>query len=258
MLNDRRVAVVMPAYNAERTLLRTYREIPRDVVDHVIVVDDGSSDRTREIAAGLQGVEVLAHAENQGYGGNQKTCYGRALETGADVIVMIHPDYQYTPRLCTAMASMVAYGVYDCVLGSRILGTGALRGGMPVYKYLANRFLTMFQNLMLGAKLSEYHTGYRAYSRTALEAIPFERNSDDFVFDNQLLLQLLHGGYEIGELSCPTRYAPESSSISLRGSLRYGAKVILNTLTLLLHRWNLKPSVVFADVRKKPCPSGDA
>ncbi len=251
MINNKRIVVVMPAYNAEQTLLRTYEEIPRDVVDHVIIVDDHSTDRTLKIAAGLEGVEVLGHAVNSGYGANQKTCYRRALECGADVIVMIHPDYQYTPKLCTAIASMVAYDVYDCVLGSRILGTGALRGGMPLYKYFANRFLTMFQNVLLQEKLSEYHSGYRAFSRVALEAIPFQDNSDDFIFDNEILVQMHHGGFRIGEVSCPTRYAPESSSIGLGSSLRYGWAVVLTTLNYLLHRWNLKRSAIFSGVRSR-------
>ncbi len=252
MLNGKRIVVVMPAYNAEQTVEQTVAEIPRPVVDHIILVDDHSHDDTVAVAARLEGVEVIEHERNKGYGGNQKTCYRRALACEADVIVMVHPDYQYTPRLCCAIASMVAYGVYDCVLGSRILGTTALRGGMPLYKYVANRLLTMFQNILLGVKLSEYHTGYRAFSRAALEAIPFADNSDEFVFDNQVLLQLVAGGYRIGELSCPTRYAPESSSISFRKSVRYGLGVVGMTLRLLVHRLGWRRSPLFARVNPRP------
>lgn len=239
MLNNKRIVVVLPAYNAARTLEKTYREIPHEIVDDAILVDDASHDETairaREIGIG----HVIRHADNRGYGGNQKTCYRKALEAGADIVVMVHPDYQYTPRLITAMSSMIAYNVYDVVLGSRILGNGALRGGMPLYKYVANRFLTLVQNLSLGYKLTEYHTGYRAFSRDVLENLPLEENSDDFVFDNQFLVQAIHFGYSIAEISCPTLYSPESSSISFRRSLRYGLGVLAATLRYRLERWRL-------------------
>jgi glycosyltransferase involved in cell wall biosynthesis len=213
----------MPAYNAARTLKRTYDEvIATGVADRIVVVDDVSADETVTIARKLPNVVVRVHDRNRGYGGNQKSCYSLALAEGADIVVMIHPDYQYTPKLLPAMASMVASGIYDCVLGSRILGGHALRGGMPVWKYVANRALTFAENILLGAKLSEYHTGYRAYSRRLLERLPLERNSDDFVFDNQVLAQVLWLGAEIGEVSCPTKYIPEASSINLRRSITYG------------------------------------
>ncbi len=228
MINRKRIAVVMPAYNAERTLQATVRELP-DTVDERILVDDCSDDGTVAAARAL-GLTVLVHDRNRGYGANQKTCYAKALSTGADVVVMIHPDYQYSPLLVTAIASMVAYGVYDLVLGSRILGGHALEGGMPVYKYLANRALTTFQNLVLGANLSEYHTGFRAYSKSLLEALPLAANSDDFLFDNQLVVQALRSGARIGEISCPTKYFPEASSINLKRSLTYGLGVVRTTL----------------------------
>jgi glycosyltransferase involved in cell wall biosynthesis len=228
MINEKKIAVVMPAYNAERTLRATVGELP-DTVDERILVDDCSGDGTVAAAREL-GLTVLVHDRNRGYGANQKTCYAKALSTGADVVVMIHPDYQYSPLLVTAIASMVAYGVYDLVLGSRILGGHALEGGMPVYKYISNRALTKFQNLVLGASLSEYHTGFRAYSRGLLEALPLAGNSDDFLFDNQLVVQALRSGARIGEISCPTKYFPEASSINLRRSLTYGFGVIRTTL----------------------------
>jgi glycosyltransferase involved in cell wall biosynthesis len=229
MINGRRVAIVMPAYNAERTLEATVRELP-DIVDDRILVDDCSGDGTVELAHRL-GLAVATHDRNRGYGANQKTCYSAALAAHADVVVMIHPDYQYSPLLVTAMASMVAYDVYDLVLGSRILGGQARSGGMPGYKYVANRCLTLFQNLMLGAKLSEYHTGFRAYSRDLLCTLPLERNSDDFIFDNQVIAQALLMRARIGEVSCPTRYFPEASSINFRRSVRYGFGVVGTTLT---------------------------
>ena len=228
MINGKRIAVVMPAYNAARTLEATVRELP-EVVDERILVDDCSADATVEDAHDL-GLTVLVHDRNRGYGANQKTCYATALAAAADVVVMIHPDYQYSPLLVTALASMVAFGVYDLALASRILGGHALEGGMPFYKFLANRALTMFQNLVLGARLSEYHTGFRAYSKELLEALPLAENSDDFLFDNQLVVQALLAGARIGEISCPTRYFPEASSINLRRSLVYGAGVIRTTL----------------------------
>jgi glycosyltransferase involved in cell wall biosynthesis len=223
MLNGQKIVVVMPAYNAAKTLRRTYDEVmAQGIVDLVIVVDDASHDETAAIARTLANVQVEVHPENRGYGGNQKTCYRLALAAGADIVVMIHPDYQYTPLLLPAMASLVASGIYPCVLASRILGGGALRGGMPLWKYIANRFLTATENFLLGAKLSEYHTGYRAFARTLLERLPIEQNSDDFVFDNQMLAQVHWVGCPIGELTCPAKYMPEASSINFRRSVRYG------------------------------------
>jgi glycosyltransferase involved in cell wall biosynthesis len=223
MLNGQKIVVVMPAYNAAKTLRRTYDEVmAQGIVDLVIVVDDASHDETAAIARTLANVQVEVHPENRGYGGNQKTCYRLALAAGADIVVMIHPDYQYTPLLLPAMASLVASGIYPCVLASRILGGGALRGGMPLWKYVANRFLTATENFLLGAKLSEYHTGYRAFARTLLERLPIEQNSDDFVFDNQMLAQVHWVGCPIGELTCPAKYMPEASSINFRRSVRYG------------------------------------
>ncbi len=244
MINGKTIIVVMPAYNAEKTLTATVREIP-ETVDHIILVDDHSKDGTVSVARRL-GLCVEVHDRNQGYGGNQKTCYRKALDMGADVVVMMHPDYQYSPLLVTSMASMVAYGVYDLALGSRILGGGALRGGMPVYKYLANKCLTGFQNLLLGAHLSEYHTGYRAYSRDLLQALPFEGNSDDFVFDNQVLAQCLLIKARIGEITCPTRYFAEASSISFTRSVRYGLGVLDTTLRCMLAKSGLIHSPLFA------------
>src|ERR1700739_3406291 len=235
MLSGQRIVVVMPAYNAARTLKRTYDEVmEQKIVDLVIVVDDASHDKTVAIARTLPDVQVEVHPENRGYGGNQKTCYHLALGAGADIVVMIHPDYQYTPALLPAMASLIASGLYPCVLGSRILGGGALRGGMPVWKYIANRFLTAIENLLLGAKLSEYHTGYRAFARDLLERLPLENNSDDFVFDNQVLAQVLWLGCSIGEVTCPARYLPEASSINFQRSVRYGLGCIA---TALGYRW---------------------
>jgi glycosyltransferase involved in cell wall biosynthesis len=221
VFHGRKIAVVMPAYNAARTIEQTYREIPLDLVDEVIVTDDASGDETVEIARKL-GLRTLVHDFNRGYGGNQKTCYTEALRLGADVVVMLHPDYQYTPKLIAAMVAMIVDGPFDAVLGSRILGGRARLGGMPLWKYVANRFLTSSQNLLSGSKLSEFHTGYRAFARHVLETIPLLENSDDFVFDNQMLAQILHWGFEIGEISCPAAYFPEASSINFRRSVRYG------------------------------------
>jgi len=240
MLHGQRIIAVLPAYNAARTLEKTYSEISREVVDDVILVDDASRDGTVERARLLGIRHILRHPENRGYGGNQKTCYRKALDLGADIVVMVHPDYQYTPKLIPAMGSIIASGLYDVVLASRILGTGALRGGMPRWKYLANRLLTLFQNLLLGQKLSEYHTGYRAFSRRVLETLPLEENSDDFVFDNEMLVQVIHFGFSIAEVTCPTRYEPESSSISFRRSLRYGLGVVRTTLAASLHRRGIR------------------
>jgi glycosyltransferase involved in cell wall biosynthesis len=240
MLSGQKIVVVMPAYNAARTLRKTYDEVmAQGIVDLVIVVDDASHDETANIARTLEHVQVEVHPWNRGYGGNQKTCYQLALAALADIIIMIHPDYQYTPALIPAMASLVASGLYPCVLGSRILGGGALRGGMPVWKYVANRFLTLIENLLLGAKLSEYHTGYRAFARSLLERLPLETNSDDFVFDNQLLSQIIWLGCPIGEVTCPAKYLPDASSINFRRSVRYGLGCVATALRFRLARWGL-------------------
>lgn len=244
MLHQKKIIVVMPAYNASKTLEITYSEIPHDIVDDVILVDDASSDDTIAKAKKL-GIHTIIHTENRGYGGNQKTCYAAALSEGADVVVMVHPDYQYSPRLITAMASMVVSGHYDLVLASRILGGGALKGGMPLYKYIANRFLTFAENLVLGVKLSEYHTGYRTFSRRVLETLPLEENSDDFVFDNEMLAQAVHFGFQIGEISCPTKYFEDASSINFRRSVKYGFGVLETSLKFLLHKWGVVQSPLF-------------
>jgi glycosyltransferase involved in cell wall biosynthesis len=249
MINGKRVAVVMPAYNAEKTLQTTVHEIP-DLVDIRILVDDYSSDETVNLAEKL-GLQVYVHDRNYGYGRNQQTCYREALAAGADVVIMLHPDYQYTPLLVTAMASMIAYDVYDVVLGSRIIGGQALRGGMPFYKYVANRFLTAIENLILGAKLSEYHTGYRAFSRKVLTDLPLLENSDDFVFDNQLLAQCVYFGFRIGEVSCPTKYFEEASSINFRRSVTYGLGVLGTTLEFALRKWGIARSRRFDSGGKK-------
>lgn len=235
MLNNKRIAVVLPAYNAAKTLEKTYAEIPRDVVDLVILVDDKSSDDTVARARSL-GIHTLVHERNRGYGGNQKTCYREALRLGADIVVMVHPDYQYTPGLIVSMAGMLAYGTYDAALGSRILAQSAIRGGMPFYKYVFNRFLTLFQNLLMGQKLSEYHTGYRVFSRRVLETLPLEENSDDFVFDNEMIAQMMFFDFRVGELSCPTRYDGDSSSISFSRSVRYGYGVLVVSLKYFFAR----------------------
>ena len=224
-MNSRRVAVIMPAYNAAETLSRVVSEFDRSIIDELVLVDDCSTDTTVEIARQL-GLDPIRHDTNKGYGGNQKTCYGRALELGADIVVMIHPDYQYSPKLAPAMAAMIAYGEYDMVLGSRILAQNSVRRGMPVYKYVANRFLTFVENALAGQKLSEYHTGLRAFSAELLASLPIERDSDDFVFDNQMIAQAIVAGARVGELSCPTRYMDEASSINLRRSIKYGLGVL--------------------------------
>lgn len=252
MLNGKRIAVVLPAYNAEKTLNATVAEIP-DLVDTRILVDDCSSDLTVEAARRL-GLRVFAHDRNYGYGRNQQTCYREALSSGAEVVVMLHPDYQYTPLLVTAMASMVAYDVYDVVLGSRILGGTALRGGMPLYKYISNRLLTAFQNLFLRAKLSEYHTGFRAFSRRVLTQLPLLENSDDFVFDNEMLAQCVHAGFRIGEVSCPIKYFPEASSINFRRSVRYGLGVIATTVKFTLEKWGVARFRLFSPQGRKLAP----
>ncbi len=236
MLQGQKIVVVMPAYNAARTLRQTYDEVmAHGIVDRVILVDDASKDETVAMARTLPQVQVEVHPNNRGYGANQKTCYRLALAAGADIVIMIHPDYQYTPALIPAMASLVASGLYPCVLGSRILGGGALRGGMPWWKYVSNRFLTLIENLILGAKLSEYHTGYRAFARSLLEQLPLEENSDNFLFDNQVLAQVIGLGYPIGEITCPTKYFPEASSIGFGASVRYGFGCIA---TALRARWS--------------------
>lgn len=245
MIDGKRIAVVLPAYNAEKTLEATVRELP-EIVDVCILVDDHSSDGTVQIAHRL-GLQYFVHDKNYGYGRNQQTCYREALAAGADVVIMVHPDYQYTPLLATAMASMVAYGVYDVVLGSRILGGGALRGGMPFYKYVSNRLLTAFENLFLGVKVSEYHSGYRAFSSAVLTQLPLLENSDDFLFDNQMLAQSVHFGFRIGEVSCPTKYFAEASSINFRRSVTYGLGVLATTMQFALQRWGLAHFRIFSD-----------
>ena len=249
MINGKHIAVVLPAYNAEKTLEATVRELP-DLVDTCILVDDHSGDKTVELAHRL-GLRVFVHDRNYGYGRNQQTCYREALSAGADVVIMLHPDYQYTPRLVTAMASLVAYGVYDVVLGSRIIGGTALRGGMPRYKYVFNRLLTAFENLFLRVKLSEYHTGYRAFSRQVLGELPLIENSDDFVFDNQMLAQCVYFGFRIGEVSCPTKYFPEASSINFGRSVIYGLSVLVTTLEFALQRWGLGKFRIFSAKGRK-------
>lgn len=239
MINNKVVTIVLPAYNAEKTLEKTYNEIPFDIVDYVILVDDCSSDKTVEVAERLGIKHIVKHDQNKGYGGNQKSCYNKALELNSDIVVMLHPDYQYTPQLIGAMCHLISTGVYEVVFGSRILGNGALKGGMPIYKYIANRMLTLFQNLMMNQKLSEYHTGYRAFSGNVLRSIPYELNSDDFIFDNQMIAQIFFAGFEIAEITCPTKYFDEASSINLRRSITYGWGVIRVTFTYFLQKLGL-------------------
>jgi len=253
MLNNKKIIVVLPAYNAVETLEQTHREIPVDIVDKVLLVDDHSADETVALAKKL-GIETFLHDRNYGYGRNQKTCYTEALRYGADIVVMVHPDYQYTPRLITAMASMIAYGVYDVVLGSRIIGGGALKGGMPPYKYVANRFLTALQNFLLGSKLSEFHTGYRAFRKEVLQAIRFLENSDNFVFDNEMLAQIIYFGYRVGEISCPTKYFQEASSINLWNSAVYGLGVIKTSLKFRCQKWGLGDFRIFRGHEKDGDP----
>jgi len=238
MLNGKKIVVVMPSYNAARTLARTVAEVPRDIVDEILLVDDASSDETVDLANEL-GLTVFVHEKNFGYGRNQKTCYREALNRGADIVVMVHPDYQYSPNLIVPMAGMIAYGEYDCVVGSRILGKGALQGGMPMYKYVANRFLTLFQNTLINFKLSEYHTGFRAFSREVLEALPLNENSDDFVFDNQMIAQAVMFGFHIGEISCPTKYFEEASSINFKRSVEYGLGVLITSISFAAHKMGI-------------------
>jgi hypothetical protein len=247
MFGGKRITVVLPAYNAERTLRRTYHEIPHDIVDDVILTDDASDDATVAVARAL-GIHTLRHHRNRGYGGNQKTCYAEALARGADIVVMLHPDYQYTPTLVPAMASMLVSGQYDAVLGSRILGGGARRGGMPAYKYVANRALTLVQNVLLGGRLSEYHTGFRAWTRAVLQTLPLSACSDDFVFDNQMLTQAIYAGFRVGEISCPTRYAPDASSIGPARCLVYGVGVLRTAAAFRLDRMGLRQSPLFRGI----------
>lgn len=246
MLHGQKIVVVLPAYRAAKTLEQTFREIPRDSVDDVLLVDDASSDETARVSRDL-GIRTFVHERNLGYGGNQKTCYREALRLGADIVVMVHPDYQYDPRLVTAMAAMVASGVYDVVLGSRILGNTARRGGMPLYKYVANRALTLVQNVLLGTKVSEFHTGYRAYSARVLRSLPLLANSDDFVFDNEIVAQIVAGGFAIGEISCPTKYFPEASSINFGRSVVYGFGVLGTSVRYRLWRMGLVHPSIFSE-----------
>lgn len=237
----------MPAYNAEKTLKSTFDEIPFDIVDEVVLVDDKSSDRTSELAREIGIRHIITHEHNLGYGGNQKSCYRKALELDADITIMVHPDYQYTPKLIPAMANVIASGLYDCVLASRILGKGALRGGMPRYKYIANRFLTLAQNVMIGQKLSEYHTGYRAFSKRILKTINFEANSNDFVFDNQMICQIFHAGFEIAEVTCPTKYFEEASSINFSRSVTYGLGVLQTSAQYMASKKGLAKPLIFQE-----------
>jgi glycosyltransferase involved in cell wall biosynthesis len=252
MLNGKKIIVVLPAYKAALTLERTYREIPFDIVDDVVLVDDNSPDDTVAEAKRLGIDQVVIHKENKGYGGNQKSCYKRALELGADIVVMLHPDYQYTPKLIHAMAGVIAFDVYPVCFGSRILGKGALMGGMPLYKYVFNRFLTLFENILINQKLSEYHTGYRAFSAEVIRSIDFTYNSDDFVFDNEMISQIFMHGFEIAELTCPTKYFEEASSINFSRSMKYGIGVLRVSLTHRLHKWGVMKSRLYS----RPFPSG--
>jgi glycosyltransferase involved in cell wall biosynthesis len=245
MINTKKVIVVLPAYNASETLQKTYEEIPFDIVDEVVLVDDNSLDSTLKVEKVLGIKHILKHDENKGYGANQKSCYKKALSLNADIIIMLHPDYQYTPKLIHSMAYLIANDVYPVVMGSRILGKGALNGGMPIYKYIANRFLTLFQNILIGQKLSEYHSGFRAFSAEVLNSLNLEHNSDDFIFDNQMLCQIFNKGFEIAEITCPTKYSSESSSINFQRSVTYGLGVIKISLQYFLHKKKLKSSKVF-------------
>ncbi|MFH1479453.1 MAG: glycosyltransferase family 2 protein [Candidatus Omnitrophota bacterium] len=255
MINGRKIVVVMPAYNAEKTLKKTYQDIPHNIVDEVLLVDDKSADRTVEMSKEI-GIKTFSHKENKGYGANQKTCYKIALDMGADIIVMLHPDYQYNPRLITAISSLIAEDIYDVVIGSRILGVGALKGGMPFYKYIANRALTFIENLLIGQKLSEYHTGYRGFSRKVLETLPILENSDDFVFDNQMLLQVFYFGFNVGEISCPALYSKESSSINFINSLTYGFGVLLTAIEYAISKLGLIKAPIFEKNGKRLAGSG--
>lgn len=251
MINNLKVVVVLPAYNAEKTLEQTIAEIPGKIVDEIILVDDASTDRTYQLAQTMPIASIIRHNENLGYGANQKTCYDAVLQTGADIVIMLHPDYQYTPKLIPAMAEILASGLYQVVIGSRILGKGALKGKMPLYKYISNRILTFIQNFIMDEKLSEYHTGYRAFSRTVLESINFRANSDDFVFDNQMLSQILYAGFEVAEISCPTKYFPEGSSINLRRSLVYGLGVIHTSVCHFLQKHGIAHFAIYNKIENQ-------
>lgn len=254
MINNKKLVIVLPAYNAALTLGKTYSEIPFDIVDEVVLVDDASKDATIEVARALGIRHVISHEKNKGYGGNQKTCYDKALELGADIVIMLHPDYQYTPKLIPAMAHIIANDLYPVVLGSRILGKGALKGGMPMYKYIFNRFLTFSQNVLVNQKLSEYHTGYRAFSREVLENINYHANSDDFVFDNQMLSQIIYFDYDIAEVTCPTKYFPEASSINFSRSMKYGMGVLGVSFTHFFNKLGLGKSEIYSKPVKKNRP----
>lgn len=245
MIDGKKVVVIMPAYNAERTLEQTLQEVPRDIVDEVILTDDNSRDNTYNLAKKLGIEHVVRHDKNKGYGGNQKTCYNKALDIGADIVIMVHPDYQYTPKLIAPMSHLLASGVYPVVIGSRILGKGALKGGMPMYKYIANRILTLSQNILMNQKLSEYHTGYRAYTREVLEKVDFNRNSDDFIFDNEFIAQIFQKGFEIAEITCPTKYFEEASSINFKRSSIYGLGVLKVSLLYFLWRTGIYTARLF-------------
>ncbi len=250
MINGKKIIVVLPAYNAESTLEQTYNEIPFDIVDEVLLVDDLSSDQTVKVAADLGIRNIIRHDVNTGYGGNQKSCYNKALELGGEIVVMLHPDYQYTPKLIHSMCYLIANGVYEVVIGSRILGKGALKGGMPIYKYIANRFLTLFQNLFMNQKLSEYHTGFRAFSERVLNSIPYNNNSDDFVFDNQMMAQIFYAGFEVAEITCPTKYFDAASSINLRRSIKYGLGVLAVSLSYMCQKIRLGHFSIYKGILK--------
>ncbi|MBK8604136.1 MAG: glycosyltransferase family 2 protein [Saprospiraceae bacterium] len=245
MINSLKVVAVLPAFNASKTLEKTFREIPKDIVDEVILCDDNSTDNTLEVAISLGIKHIVRHEVNRGYGGNQKSLYDKALELGSDIVIMLHPDYQYTPLLIPSMAHMIGSGLYPVVLASRILGMGALKGGMPKYKYIANRFLTLFQNILSSQKLSEYHTGYRAFSADVLNSINYQANSDDFVFDNQMIAQIFYQGYEIGEITCPTKYFKEASSINFSRSVKYGLGVLSTSISYRLNKWGILNSKIY-------------
>ncbi len=245
MIDNKKIIVVLPAYKAEKTLVQTYNEIPFEIVDDVILVDDNSPDNTINVGRNIGIKHIIKHENNLGYGGNQKTCYNKALELGADIVIMLHPDYQYTPKLIHSMSYLIANDVYPVVIGSRILGKGALKGGMPMYKYIANRFLTFFQNVMMNQKLSEYHTGYRAYNREVLESINYNSNSDDFIFDNQFLAQIFFKGYEIAEITCPTKYFDDASSINFKRSVQYGLGVMKVSMKYFLAKTGIIKSKLF-------------
>ena len=249
MINNKKVVVIMPAYNAEKTLEQTYNEIYKDIVDEIILVDDNSSDKTKEVAARL-GITTIVHDKNKGYGGNQKTCYTAALKTDADIVIMVHPDYQYTPKLVPAMAAMIAFDEYDACIASRFIGKGALEGGMPFYKFAANKFLTLFQNLLLGERLSEYHTGFRAFSKEVLEKLPLKDCDDDFVFDNEMLALTCYKGYRIGQISCPTKYFPNASSINFLRSCKYGIGVLKTSIQFFLAKSGIYKSTIFKNDAK--------